>query len=219
MKSFKEYLIESKTTYTFKVKIVDECPKDCATKVKQALAEFDCCGVSSSKTTPISATLKDFPAHKNCSMTVFDVSTNYPATSLQVRDRIAEAIGKPQANVKVLNEKEQEELELNHAHDELSGEALLGQDYEKTDHQDLVGEKGAMSFLASLTKDNAKLEQYTGINDELLAKSVPTAPKGEGAKQAKPAKKFVSPVGSKKVKLTPVSAKTHNSLNVPAKGK
>jgi hypothetical protein len=217
MKSFKEYLLESKTVYTFKVKIADECPKDCVSQVKKALAEFDCCSVSEGKSTPISATLKDFPAHKNCSMTVFDVSTNYPTTSKQVHDCIAETLKLSHGNIRVFNEKEQAEEELNHANDEKSGKAFLGTDYEKSDNQDLVGEN-SLSFLKDLQKSKRKLEQVTGINDQLLAKSTPKAGKEDTNPVAKPIK-ATSTIGNKKVKLTPVSTKTHNSLNVPAKGK
>jgi dissimilatory sulfite reductase (desulfoviridin) alpha/beta subunit len=35
MKSFKDYLTESKKTYDFKVKIAGDCPKDCVKKIKE----------------------------------------------------------------------------------------------------------------------------------------------------------------------------------------
>ena len=41
MKSFKEYLTESKKTYHFKVKIAGHEGKDATNRMKEALAQFD----------------------------------------------------------------------------------------------------------------------------------------------------------------------------------
>jgi hypothetical protein len=213
MKSFKEYLVESKKIYKFKIKIVGDCPKDCAEKIKLALAEFSIASVGTAKTTPISANHKDFPEHKNVAMSVFDITTHYPATSEQILNKVAQGLGISPASVKVLNEKEQEEVALNHANDEATGESIVGTDYEKVDNQDLVGEK-RLSFLKSL-KNEEKLKQVTGTNDELLAKSMPKADTKIKTQETK-----INTIGTfskKKVNLVPVKHK--NSLNVAAKAK
>ena len=213
MKSFKEYLVESKKIYKFKIKVVGDCPKDCAEKIKLALSEFSCASVGTAKTTPISANHKDFPEHKNVAMSVFDITAHYPATSKQIHDKVAEGLGISPGSVKVLNEKEQEEVALNHANDEATGEAIGGTAYEKADHQDLVGDK-RLQFLKSL-KNEEKLKQVTGTNDELLAKTMPKADT-----KIKTQETTINNVGTfskKKVNLVPVKHK--NSLNVAAKVK
>ena len=213
MKSFKEYLVESKKIYKFKIKVVGDCPKDCAEKIKLALSEYSVASVGTAKTTPISANHKDFPEHKNVAMSVFDATTHYPATSEQILNKVAQGLGMSPGSVKVLNEKEQEEVLLNHANDEATGEAIGGTDYEKVDNQDLVGDK-RLTFLKSL-KNEEKLKQVTGTNDQLLAKTMPKADTKIKTQETK-----INTIGTfskKKVNLVPVKHK--NSLNVTAKAK
>jgi hypothetical protein len=213
MKSFKEYLVENKKIYKFKIKVAGDCPKDCVEKIKLALSEYSCASVGTAKTTPISANHKDFPEHKNVAMSVFDACTHYPATSEQILNKVAEGLGMSPGSVKVLNEKEQEEVALNHANDELTGESIVGTDYEKADNQELVGDK-RLTFLKSL-KNEEKFKQVTGTNDQLLAKTMPKADTKIKTQEA-----TINNVGAfskKKVNLVPVKHK--NSLNVAAKAK
>jgi hypothetical protein len=175
MKSFKEYLIESKQPYEFKVKIAGDCPKDCSMQIKRALSKFQVENCSSGKSTPIQETQVDFPGHKNVGVTVFDIVTEYPATSLEVKNLIADHCNIPSLNIKVRNLAEQAEEELNHANDESSGESLLEKpELEDTDGQKLVGEKHNMSLLKELGKNKKTLEQYKGVNEKILAKKVPS---------------------------------------------
>lgn len=199
MKSFKEYLVENKQVYEFKIKIAGDCPKDCTTLIKRGLSKFHVESCSGGKSTPIQETQAEFPNAKNVSVTVFDVTTSYPATSLEVAALVAEHCSISQAMVKVRNLKEQEEEELNHANDEASGESLLEKpQLEDTDGQKLVGEKHTMSLLKELSKKKVELSQYKGINEKLLAKKVP-AEKIAPPKVDKKAAKSV--VGSHKVTL------------------
>ena len=213
MKSFKEYLVENKKIYKFKIKVVGDCPKDCAEKIKLALSEYSCASVGTAKTTPISANHKDFPEHKNVAMSVFDACTHYPATSEQILNKVAQGLGMSPGSVKVLNEKEQEEVALNHANDEVSCEAIGGTDYEKSDNQDLVGDK-RLTFLKSL-KNEERFKQVTGTNDELLAKTMPKADTKIKTQETKI--NTMNVFSKKKVNLVPVKHK--NSLNVAAKAK
>lgn len=173
MKSFKEYLIESKQTYDFKVKIAGDCPEDCADKIKEALSQYSCGKCSKGMTTPIQESHVDFPDHKNVSVTVFEVSLDYPATSEQVRNQVADATGLGQSCVRVRNPLEEQETELNTANAEKSGESLLNKDYEKSSNQDLVGEKQKMSMLKELSKNKTQGTQYKGVNEKILAKKSP----------------------------------------------
>jgi len=179
MKSFKEYLTESKKVYEFKIKVAGDCPKDCANQIKSALSEYKVEKVSTGKSTPIQESQVDFPQHKNISVTVFDVSVCYPVTSVQVRALVSETAKLSLDCIKVRTNLEEAEVELNHAHDNLSGEALLGKDYDASNNQDLVGEKKTMSLLKDLNKVKHAGTQVSGTNDEVLAKKLPSekAPK------------------------------------------
>ena len=197
MKSFKEYLTESKKVYEFKVKIAGDCPKDCTEKIKLALSQYQLESCSGGKRTPIQERQVDFPEHANVNVTVFEVCTCYPATSLQIKNSIAETLKMSGALIKVRNAMEERELAINNANAVKSGKSVLEADYEKEDNQKLVGDKHTMSLLKELGKSKSVGEQKKGINDTILAKSVPT----EKLKD-KPAKQNnTSAVGSRKVKL------------------
>jgi hypothetical protein len=174
MKSFKEYLVENKQVYEFKVKIAGDCPKDCSMLIKRALSKFQVESCSSGKSTPIQETQTDFPGLANIGVTMFDVCTSYPATSLEVQNLVAEHCSVPAGCIKVRNLKEQEEEELNHANDEPTGQALIEKEYDKVTGQPTVGDKHAMSLLKELGKNKVELTQYKGVNEKLLAKKAPS---------------------------------------------
>jgi hypothetical protein len=171
MKSFKDYLTESKKTYDFKVKIAGDCPKDCVKKIKEALSMYSVESCSSGKRTPIQETQSDFPEQKNISVTIFDVCLSYPTTSAQVRAAVCDKLRMYEDKVKVRNIKEEEEIAINNANKEKSGESLFNKDYEvQSENQNLVGDKRVMSMLKDLTSSKRELEQYSGVNDQLFAK-------------------------------------------------
>ena len=194
MKSFKEYIIESKQSYEFKIKIAGEPSDDAVSNIKQACEQFTVESFSEAKRTPIQETHADFPEHNNIAVTIFDVTLSYPVTSHQLRDLVVEAGNLTQTCVKVRNLKEQEEEALNHENDEKSGKALLGTDYEKENNQSLVGDKHTMELLRELSKTKHQGTQYKGVNDKLLAKKAPKEKSGP-AKLDKTASQSV--IGSK----------------------
>ena len=197
MRSFKEYLMESKKTYEFKVKLAGDYEK-AADAIKLALAPYKVESVSAGKRLPIAETHADFPNHRNTNVTIFDVVTAYPTNTATVRAAIAEKCKCTLESVKVRTPMEEAEIALNHANDEKSGEALLGKDYDAaSEGQKLVGEKQKMSLLKELTKEKRTLEQYTGVNDAILAKS---APKEESKATDGQKINTKSPVGSRAVK-------------------
>jgi hypothetical protein len=222
MKSFKQYITESQKTYSFKLKIAGKCPDDCTAQIKSALAQFDVASVSSGKRTPITAQPHEFPEHKNVEITVFDIATNYPATSKQVHDKVAHVLGKSLNDIRVRNEREEAEIEINHEHDGKTGHAYIGTAYEAADHQDLVGEKRKFDLLKDLSGMKHSLEQKTGINDQILASGMPASAKEGKVVDAIHSNKKIgmtSPVGTKHTKLSPMVGGVKNSLDIPAKSK
>ena len=158
MTSFKEYLAESKKTYSFRVKVAGEIEKNLASRVKEALAKYDCGKVSAAKRTPIQETHIDFPELKNIEVNTFELELNYPTTSFVLKNELSEKLNIPQALIKVRNPIEEAEAEMNHAHMLApgNGESLLEKDYEKNaDGQKLVGQDHVTSFLKELNKINA----------------------------------------------------------------
>jgi len=202
MKSFKEYLIESKKVYEFKVKIAGDHPKDAVNQIEAALAEFHVASVSKGMTSPISERQEEFPEHRNTQMTVYEVTTDYPATGLQLRDRISSGLGVTHNHIKVRTAAEEREYAINHQYDNIKGEAKIGTAPEDNDASDLVSEKFKMTFLADLHKEKHQGVQVKGYNDQLLADSVPGfAPEYRKTKQATLEKTHASPIGTKQNKI------------------
>lgn len=199
MKSFKEYLLESKQTYEFRIKVAGD-HEGCTDKIKQALTKFNVESCSDEKRTPIQESHIDFPDHNNISVTTCTINCTYPTTSQQVRVLVAEALGLAECCVKVRNLKELEEEEINHQFDERTGKALLGSDYEKSQHQELAGEKQKMNLLKELNKTKHQGEQYKGVNDKILAKKAPSE-KGPAAKSIEKTCNSQSVIGNKSPKL------------------
>jgi hypothetical protein len=178
MKSFKDYLTESKKVYEFKVRVANDCPKDCVAKIKASLQEYHPTSCSAGKSVPIQEYRKEFPENRFVSMTVFDVATQYPVNSEQVHNSIAKCLGKSLSEVLVRNVHEELEFKINHANDERTGKALVGTFADPSNNGDVVNEKHKFDLLKELSKTKHAPTQYTGVNDQILAKSMPKKAKG-----------------------------------------
>lgn len=193
MKTFIEYLKESKEekTYSFKIKVAGDLPEHFEDVVESALQKYQVKKFAKSKTTPIQAKLKDFPTMENAQVNIFDVDFEYPCTSQVLTSFISEHTGLTTDRIRVRSLKEESEAELNveNSEGEDSKEdkkALLTQDYVKENHQDKVGDKGVSAFLKDLAKirKEHEMQQYKGVNDALLAKK---PPKEKSQEMSKPA--------------------------------
>jgi hypothetical protein len=92
MKTFAEYLTESKHTYDYRIKIAGDVPADFMNGLKEKLKQFDVVSMTAPKKTPVQQQLVDVPQYNNESMTFMDVTFNYPATPPQVT-QIAQLLG------------------------------------------------------------------------------------------------------------------------------
>ena len=155
MKTFKEYLTESKKVYSFKIKVADELPENFQENLKSRL---DRCGVvkfDKVTETPIQALPLDFPDHPNTQVTVFEVVCEYPITSPEIHNELKE-IGIPESCFRVRGSNEPTEAEQVLADNEPSGEALLNdsqyKEAGKVNHKDYFGADFNKSFLKDLAK-------------------------------------------------------------------
>jgi hypothetical protein len=193
MKSFIDYLKESveEKKYAFKIKIAGDLPEHCEDVMETALQQYKVSRFSKGKNTPIQANLLEFPLIKNASMTVFEVELDYPTTSTVLAELIANSTGVSRDCVRVRTPLEEANLEIEQENADMdkNSKALLTQDYEKSDGQNLVGEKHISNFLKDLAKSRKDTEptQVKGINDQLLAKKMPKE-KTEAMPKVGPAK-------------------------------
>ena len=104
MKTFAEYLTESKHTYDYRIKIAGDLPAGFMSGFKEKLKQFDVVSMSDSKKTPVQKSLPDFPKFPNESMTFVDVTFNYPATPPQIT-QIAQLLGLDPNRIVMLDKK------------------------------------------------------------------------------------------------------------------
>jgi len=192
MKTFVDYLTESKQVYNFKIKVAGDLKEDFEEKLKSALERFSISKISKGKRTPIQEVPLDFPEAKYSHVTIFDVEINYPTTPQVLTDYIARICNHDENMIKVRTEGEpSEQYQQDMLDKEESGDkpALLNTDIAKDDKQSPAD---LMSLIKELEKVKHQGEVYKGVNDQLLAKEVPVEKSTEKAAEAN----NVSPLGS-----------------------
>ena len=164
MSTFKEYLIESAKSYDYKIKIAGDIDKDFATKMETALGKFEVAKMSAGKKTPIQSLPLDFPALSNESVTIWDVTTNYPASVREMKEYVADYMNISPAHVVVRKPNEpteeyQEQMQV--AKNSEYKNKLLDlemKDSPKVNAEDFHSTKANMSLLKELMKNKKEIE-------------------------------------------------------------
>jgi hypothetical protein len=159
MKSFKDYIIESKKTYDFKIKVVGELPARFESVLKTSLEKYSVASMSST-TTPIQKLPLDFPGTDNAEVHIFEVSLNYPVNSPALKSYVMEKTGIVKAKIVIKTEHDNEVDFQVHGESDTKQEKYvtkLTSDYEtdaKMDKmaQEMVGEKRVFELLKDLSK-------------------------------------------------------------------
>ena len=159
MSTFKHYLTEATKTYEYKVKIAGDLDKDFTTRMETALGKFEVAKCSAGKKTPIQSLPLDFPALSNEAVTIFDVSTNYPAAVREMSEYLADYLRISPANVVVRKpgeptEEYQDNMKVA-AQSEYKNKLkdLEYKDAPKVNAEDWHSTKANMSLLKELLKD------------------------------------------------------------------
>ncbi len=169
MKTFKEYLTESKKVYSFKVKVAGEVPEKFQEGLKTRLGRCGAIEVKKLTSTPIQESPLDFPELKNMEVTVFEVTCEYPVTSPEIIADI-KCMGLDESCFRVRGSNEPTEQEQVLANAEPSGESFLDENdldkgNTKIKHKDYFGDEFNKGFLKDLSKA-AKDRKKEGINTE-----------------------------------------------------
>ena len=92
MSTFQHYLTESVKSYDYKIKVAGQIDKDFTSKMETALGKFEVAKMSAGKKTPIQTMPLDFPALSNEEVTIFEVTTNYPASPREMKEYLLSLI-------------------------------------------------------------------------------------------------------------------------------
>ena len=92
MKSFAQYLVETRQTFDYRINILGDVAAELINALEEKLQQFDVVKMTEPKKTPIQKKLADFPGAENDCCTFMDVTFNYPATPPQIT-QIAELLG------------------------------------------------------------------------------------------------------------------------------
>ena len=163
MKTFKEYLAESKKSYPFRLKVAGELPENFVKELKDCIGKANPAIIEKSKT-PIQATPLDFPELSNVEVHTFEVICEYPITAPELAEHVKYFV--PESNFRVRNGGDAGEVEHNTADMEPSGESVLAEPYnDKVKHKDYFGDDFNKGFLKDLAKA-AKERKKDGVQTE-----------------------------------------------------
>jgi len=174
MSTFKDYLTESTKSYDYKIKIAGE-PKDIdKNALETALQKFDLASMSAGKSTPIMTMPLDFPRLSNESVTIFDVTTNYPESTRTMHEYLSDILRIPMTHIVVRKpgeptEEYQNDMEVakkseyaNKLHD------IEYKDAPKVNAEDYHSTKANMGLLKELLKDReSKYEVQKGSDNKV----------------------------------------------------
>ena len=157
MSTFTQYLAESTKSYDYKIKIVGASKDIDKNALETALQKFDLANMSAGKTTPIMTQPLDFPTLSNEQVTIFDVTTNYPTTTREMKEYLSDIMRIPATHIVVRKpgeptEQYQADMQIkseyrNKLHD------IEYKDAPKVNAEDFHSTKANMSLLKELLKD------------------------------------------------------------------
>ena len=164
MSTFAKYLTESTKTYEYKVKIAGDIEKDFATRLETACKKFEVTKLSAGKKTPIQSLPLDFPALSNESVTIFDVTTNYPSAVREMQEYLADYMNISPAMIVVRKpdeptEQYQDDMQVAKKSEYVNKlRDIEYKDAPKVNAEDFHSSKANMSLLKELLKDREKTE-------------------------------------------------------------
>lgn len=161
MKTFTQYLTESKQTYSYKIKVAGGCDAECVKHMEEKLARYDIIKMTEPKTTPVMEDPLDFPGVKNMEVCMFEVELNYPASADELYQMIEQCTQKPKSQIKVVTKHFADSWENNEGSEPEEG-PLLEKDYDTCPEATAAKESYAKPEDAIENSGDAKFEVAGG---------------------------------------------------------
>lgn len=193
MKSFTQYLTESKKSYPFKVKIAGEFTTEQEEALKTLLGKYQIAEFKKTAKTPVQALPLDFPRLNNVEVNIWEVVLDYPVASHELVNYLGNGLRINEQQIVVRRPGEPLE-EYQTVSDTKHGTLLTDPDYKESPNanpDDYYGDKYNASFVKALNDDlkaqrKARGEVIPGGDDGKTLNDIP--------------QNNSSPVGSRKVK-------------------
>ena len=168
MKSFNEYLTESKKTYKFKIKAAGELPEGFEDKMERALNKYEVVKFSKGSTTPIDKTPLDFPQIQNCEVTHFEAEVSYPVTSHILQEYLSCETDCARSHLRVSGENDPLDELQKDEHEKPYETMLTKEDMGGESAQQSVGQNRVMDLLKELdkVKKESEVDHTKGIPTE-----------------------------------------------------
>ena len=142
MKTFTQYLQESKKTWKFKIKTIHELTDDQCDRIEKHLLKYDSNGLGAVKKTMLQSAPKDFPQHRGYEVFSYEFETQLPATSSQIQNEVRNMLGLTDSTFKIRGEHEPE-------HDKEDSKELKEK---PVDGKELYGDEFNQGFIKELLK-------------------------------------------------------------------
>jgi hypothetical protein len=169
MKSFKEYLSESKKTYPFKIVVAGDLPEGFDSRVRTAMEKFGLSSMSGGKKTPIQERPLDFPQLENMEVTFWDVEVNYPTTEAVIKNYLGQFCSVHESHIAVKNPNHPLEEQNKQETDTTYETLLTKEDLGGESAQNSVGNNRIMDLLKELeTARKERADSTDGFKAEAM---------------------------------------------------
>ena len=176
MSTFKQYLSESAKSYDYKIKVAGDSKDIDKNRLETALQKFELAKMSAGKTTPIMTLPLDFPSLSNESVTIFDVTTNYPASAREMKEYIGTYMNIPQTHIVVRKpgeptEEYQEQMQVAKQSEYKNKlQDIEYKDAPKVTAKEFHSTEANMSLLKELLKDREENKDSTKEKENIQSK-------------------------------------------------
>jgi len=182
MSTFKDYLTESAKSYDYKIKVAGELEKNFSSKLEGALAKFELANMSAGKKTPIMTLPLDFPALSNEQVTIYDVTTNYPASQKVMHEYLSDLLRIPTTHIVVRKpgeptEEYQDDMQVAKKSEYANKlQDIEMKDAPKVKQEDYFGDKYNMGLLRELMKSKITSKDHPKEKENSMSKEEGSTP-------------------------------------------
>lgn len=154
MKTFKEYLTESKKEFVYRIKTIHPMDDSDIERIENHLAKYEVKSVQAPKKLMLQSAPYDFPQARGYEVHVIEFVTQRPASAYQIQTEISSLLGLSDGAMKVRSNMEPlEQQEMAQTDAEPEGSILEDGDYndaEKVNSEDFYGDKYNTKFVKEL---------------------------------------------------------------------